>query len=157
VWFSLFTPQVGDRMPEILTREERAQAIADMSRLRKLYPKLDMPEVVIQQFASPPHSPEECIFALTTQTLSADLKTMITPCQFGGKPDCESCGCMASMGLASVGAHKLGGMLRVGKIFQASHKIGQRRAGARAKTATTQFPVGAPLPILQPRDEKRGN
>lgn len=157
VWFSLFTPQVGDRMPEILTREERAQAIADMSRLRKLYPKLDMPEVVIQQFASPPHSPEECIFALTTQTLSADLKTMITPCQFGGKPDCESCGCMASMGLASVGAHKLGGMLRVGKIFQASHKIGQRRAGARAKTTITQFPVGAPLPILQPRDEKHGN
>jgi hypothetical protein len=47
-------------------------------------------------------------------------------------------------------------MLRVGKIFQASHKIGQRRAGARAKT-TTQFPVGAPLPIVQPRDEKRGN
>lgn len=150
VWFSLFTPQVGDRMPEILTREERAQAIADMSRLRKLYPKLDMPEVVIQQFASPPHSPEECIFAMTTQTLSADLKTMITPCQFGGSPDCQSCGCMASMGLASVGAHKLGGMIRVGSIFQASHKIGQRRAGAATKVAK-QFPVGSPLPVLQPR------
>ncbi|MGC1998831.1 MAG: hypothetical protein WA658_03180, partial [Candidatus Acidiferrales bacterium] len=153
VWFSLFTPQVGDRMPEILTREERAQAIADMSRLRKLYPKLDMPEVVIQQFASPPHSPEECIFAMTTQTLSADLKTMITPCQFGGKPDCASCGCMASMGLASVGAHKLGGMIRVGSIFQASHKIGQRRAGAAAK-ALKRFPVGSPLPVLQARDGK---
>ncbi|MGB8835287.1 MAG: radical SAM protein, partial [Candidatus Acidiferrales bacterium] len=114
VWFSLFTPQVGDQMPEILTPEERTRAIAEMLELRKQYPKLDMPEVVIQQFASPPHSPEECIFALTTQTLSADLKTMITPCQFGGKPDCASCGCMASMGLASVGAHKLGGMLRVG-------------------------------------------
>jgi sulfatase maturation enzyme AslB (radical SAM superfamily) len=153
VWFSLFTPQVGDRMPEILTPEERAQAIADMSRLRKLYPKLDMPEVVIQQFASPPHSPEECIFAMTTQTLSADLKTMITPCQFGGKPDCGSCGCMASMGLASVGAHKLGGMIRVGSIFQASHKIGQRRGRAAAKAAT-KFPVGSPLPILQVRDSK---
>jgi sulfatase maturation enzyme AslB (radical SAM superfamily) len=153
VWFSLFTPQVGDRMPEILTPEERAQAIADMSRLRKLYPKLDMPEVVIQQFASPPHSPEECIFAMTTQTLSADLKTMITPCEFGGKPDCGSCGCMASMGLASVGAHKLGGMIRVGSIFQASHKIGQRRGRAAAKAAT-KFPVGSPLPILQVRDSK---
>src|SRR5882672_8323996 len=30
VWFSLFTPQVGDQMPEILSSEERAQAIADM-------------------------------------------------------------------------------------------------------------------------------
>ncbi len=153
VWFSLFTPQIGDRMPEILTRGERAQAIADMSWLRKLYPKLDMPEVVIQQFASPPHSPDECIFAMTTQTLSADLKTMITPCQFGGKPDCASCGCMASMGLASVGAHRLGGMIRVGSIFQASHKIGQRRARSAAK-ATTKFPVGSPLPILHARDSK---
>ncbi len=153
VWFSLFTPQVGDNLPEILTPEERAQAIADMSRLRKLYPKLDMPEVVIQQFASPPHNPEECIFAMTTQTLSADLKTMITPCQFGGKPDCASCGCMASMGLASVGAHKLGGLIRVGSIFQASHKIGQHRGRAAAK-ATAKFPVGSPLPILETRDGK---
>jgi sulfatase maturation enzyme AslB (radical SAM superfamily) len=156
VWFSLFTPQVGDRMPEILTREERAQAIADMTRLRKLYPKLDMPETVIQQFASPPHSPEECIFALTTQTLSADLKTTITPCQFGGKPDCASCGCMASMGLASLGAYKLGGIVSLGTIFQASHKIGRYRAGMRAKTGN-DFPVGSPLPILQLRDEKRGD
>jgi organic radical activating enzyme len=156
VWFSLFTPQVGDRMPEVLTREERAQAIADMTRLRKLYPKLDMPETVIQQFASPPHSPEECIFALTTQTLSADLKTTITPCQFGGKPDCASCGCMASMGLASLGAYKLGGIVSLGTIFQASHKIGRHRAGVRAKTGN-DFPVGSPLPILQLRDEKRGD
>ena len=156
VWFSLFTPQVGDRMPEILTREERAQAIADMTRLQRLYPKLDMPETVIQQFASPPHSPEQCIFALTTQTLSADLKTMITPCQFGGKPDCESCGCIASMGLASLGAYKLAGVVSLGSIFRASHKIGQRRAGVRAKMAT-QVPAGTPLPILQPRDEKHGD
>ncbi|MGA7915703.1 MAG: radical SAM protein [Candidatus Acidiferrales bacterium] len=156
VWFSLFTPQVGDRMPEILTSAERAQAIVDMTQLRKQYPKLDMPEVVIQQFASPPHSPEECIFALTTQTLSADLKTMITPCQFGGNPDCGSCGCMASMGLASVGAHKLGGMIRVGTIFQASHKIGQLRARAVPK-APTQFPAVSPLPIFQERDGKHGD
>jgi organic radical activating enzyme len=156
VWLSLFTPQVGDRMPEILTGEERARAIADMARLRKLYPKLDMPETVIQQFASPPNSPEECIFALTTQTLSADLKTEITPCQFGGKPDCASCGCMASMGLASLGAYKLAGMVSLGTIFRASHKIGQRRAGARGKMAT-QFPVGTPLPIVQPREQKHGS
>jgi MoaA/NifB/PqqE/SkfB family radical SAM enzyme len=83
VWFSLFTPQVGDQMPEILSSEERQQAIQDMLQLRKQYPKLDMPEVVIRQFGSPPESPQDCIFALTTQTLSADLKTKITPCQFG--------------------------------------------------------------------------
>lgn len=133
VWFSLFTPQVGDRMPEILSSEERAQAISDMMRLRRQFPKLDMPEAVIRQFASPPHNPQDCVFALTTQTLSADLQTRITPCQFGGNPDCASCGCVASMGLASIAAHKLGGILSVGAIFKASIKIGQMTAKAKEK------------------------
>ena len=43
VWFSLFTPQVGDRLPEILQPDERRQAIVDMLALRKEFPKLDMP------------------------------------------------------------------------------------------------------------------
>jgi sulfatase maturation enzyme AslB (radical SAM superfamily) len=128
VWFSLFTPQIGDQLPEMLRPEEREQAIADMLTLRKQFPKLDMPEGMIRQFASPPSNPKECVFALTTQTLSADLKTKIVPCQFGGKPDCSSCGCIASMGLAAVAAHKLGGVIPVGAIFKASVRIGQVRA-----------------------------
>jgi MoaA/NifB/PqqE/SkfB family radical SAM enzyme len=148
VWFSLFTPQVGDRMPEILSPNERSLAIADMLQLRKQYPKLDMPEVVIQQFASPPHSPQDCVFALTTQTLSADLETKITPCQFGGTPDCSSCGCIASMGLASVAAHKLGGMLPVGTIFKASIKIGQNRVRSKTKNKPRN-----PLQVLQVGDD----
>ena len=120
-------------MPEILGPGERAQAIADMMHLRKLYPKLDMPEAVIRQFASPPRSPQDCVFALTTQTLSADLQTKITPCQFGGNPDCASCGCVASMGLAAIASHNLGGILPVGSIFKASIKIGQSRVKSRAK------------------------
>jgi len=151
VWFSLFTPQVGDQMPEILGPQERAQAIADMMHLRKLYPKLDMPEAVIRQFASPPHSPEDCVFALTTQTLSADLQTKITPCQFGGNPDCASCGCVASMGLAAIASHNLGGILPVGAIFKASIKIGQSRAKSRAK-----YQAQDTLRILQVKAEEWG-
>lgn len=128
VWFSIFTPQVGEELPEILSPQERQLAIAEMLELRKIYPKLDMPDGLIRQFAAPPHSPAECVFALTTQTLSADLKTKITPCQFGGNPDCASCGCVASMGLAAVAAHKLGGLIPVGAIFKASIKIGQHMA-----------------------------
>jgi MoaA/NifB/PqqE/SkfB family radical SAM enzyme len=135
VWFSLFTPQVGDQLPEILTPEERARAITEMTQLRRIYQKLDAPDAVIRQFASPPQSPRECVFALTTQTLSADLKTKITPCQFGGNPDCASCGCFASMGLASIAAYKLGGLLPVGSIFKASLRIGQRTENFRAKHA----------------------
>lgn len=128
VWFSLFTPQIGDDLPEILTAPERNQAIDELSQLRKEFPKLDMPEGLIRQMACPPHKPQECVFALTTQTISADLRTRITPCQFGGNPDCASCGCIASMGLAAVAKHKLGGFIPVGAIFKASLKVGELRS-----------------------------
>ena len=136
VWFSLFTPQMGDRLPEMLQPEERERAIAEMMALRKQFLKLDMPEVMIRQFATPPPNPKECVFALTTLTLSADLKTKIVPCQFGGSPDCNSCGCIASMGLAATAAHKLGGVIPVGLIFKASIKVGQVRAKHSARPPT---------------------
>jgi len=128
VWFSLFTPQIGDDLPEILTASERTRVIAELLQLRKEFPKLDMPQGLIQQLASPPHNPEACVFALTTHTISADLKTKITPCQFGGNPNCSSCGCIASMGLAAVAAHKFGGLIPVGPVFKASLKIGELRS-----------------------------
>jgi MoaA/NifB/PqqE/SkfB family radical SAM enzyme len=135
VWFSLFTPQVGDQMPEILTPEERASAVRELLALRLEFPKLDMAEGLIKQFITPPHSPEECVFALTTKTLSADLRTEVTPCQYGGNPDCGQCGCIASMGLAAVAAHKLGGFVPVGAIFKASVKTGRWWAGHQAAPA----------------------
>jgi hypothetical protein len=64
----------------------------------------------------------------------ADLKTEIVPCQFGGNPDCGSCGCVASMGLAAVAAHKLGGIIPVGAIFKAAIKIGKARSKRTAHT-----------------------
>ena len=143
VWFSLFTPQVGAQLPEMLDPRERSQAISEMLALRTEFPKLDLPEGLIRQFASPPNSPADCVFALTTQTISADLKTKIVPCQFGGNPDCGSCGCVASMGLAAVAAHKLGGIVPVGAIFKASIKIGKAR-----NRRNTQPPVEEPLRVL---------
>lgn len=125
VWFSIFTPQRGAAGLEILSAEERRRAAQEMLRLRKLYPKLDMPEGAVLEFLRPPASPSECIFAQTTEILSADLKTRIAPCQFGGNPDCSQCGCVASMGLAAVGHHNLGGLINVGRIYWASLKIGE--------------------------------
>ena len=159
VWFSLFTPQVGDDLPEMLQPEERARAIADMLALRKKFPKLDMPESMIRQFSKPPQSPKECVFALTTQTLSADLKTKIVPCQFGGTPDCTACGCIASMVLAAVAAHKLGGVIPVGVLFRASIQIGQLRAQHAPKRRPGDlklFPIlveaeSRPLPAAEPQ------
>ena len=135
IWFSLFTPQIGDQLPEMLQPEERARAVTDLLQLRTQYAKLDMPEGLIRQFRNPPHSPKDCVFALTTRTLSADFTTEITPCQFGGTPDCASCGCVASMGLAAVAAHRLAGIVPVGAIFKASHRLGQTRMKRLAKPA----------------------
>ena len=145
VWFSLFTPQIGDDLPEILTPAERRRVMADLLQLRKVFPKLDMAPELIQQMATPPHNPDECVFALTTQTISADLKTKITPCQFGGNPDCGSCGCIASMGLAAIAAHKLGGFIPVGAIFRASVKIGRLRSN-EPREQPPQFPALRVLP-----------
>src|ERR1700675_2783817 len=38
VWFSFFTPQKGDRLPEMLEPRERQSAIADLLALRKQFP-----------------------------------------------------------------------------------------------------------------------
>jgi MoaA/NifB/PqqE/SkfB family radical SAM enzyme len=150
IWFSLFTPQRGALDPEILSPDQRMTVMSELRRLRPLFPKLDMHDIVIDEIASPPSSPEECIFARTTETISADLTTQITPCQFGGDPDCSQCGCIASMGLAAVGHYKVVGNLTAGHLFMASARIGKAwkhfRQGPRQASPVTPAPT--PFRIL---------
>jgi MoaA/NifB/PqqE/SkfB family radical SAM enzyme len=150
VWFSLFTPQLGATDPEILTPPQRAAVIAELRQLRQQYRLLDMPDSLIDEISSPPRSPDECIFARTTKTISADLTTPITPCQFGGTPDCQQCGCIASMGLAAVGHYKLLGSLTAGKIFMASDRLGKgwRRLQDSFSQKSIPTPQSAPFKIL---------
>jgi len=124
IWISLFTPQIGATGPEILSPAERTHVVDELERLLPRYPVLDISERVLREFRRPPQSPGECIFAQTTQVISADLKTRVTPCQFGGNPDCSQCGCMASMGLAAVGHLNLGAGLTLGRIYNKSVRIG---------------------------------
>jgi len=138
IWISLFTPQRGATGPEILTPEQRRLVVEDLVRLGPLCPKLEMPPALIREIMSPPRSPEECIFARTTHTLSADFKTKITPCQFGGDPDCSQCGCVASMALAAVGNHRVVGALTAGHLFRLSDRIG---TGWRRFRGTFEEPV----------------
>jgi sulfatase maturation enzyme AslB (radical SAM superfamily) len=125
VWMSLFTPQKGAESPECLSTSERARVIEDLLRLRAQYPKLDMGEGTIREFATPPRSPQECMFSRTTLNISADLKTTISPCQFGGDPDCSRCGCIASMGLAAIGHYELPGGISLDQIYRSSARIGE--------------------------------
>ncbi len=150
IWFSLFTPQRGATDPEILSPQQRVLVMEELRRLRPMFPKLDMPEIVIDEIAHPPTKPSECIFARTTETISADLQTSITPCQFGGDPDCAQCGCIASMGLAAVGHHKVVGSLTAGHLFMASDRVGKRWKSIRKMLSQHRKSAPQPAPALFP-------
>jgi MoaA/NifB/PqqE/SkfB family radical SAM enzyme len=126
IWVSLYTPQIGEVSDERLRPVDRERVVADLMALRLNFPKLALPKGLLEVYADPPDSPDDCIFARTTSTISADLTTRITPCQFGGAPDCSSCGCIASAGLAAVARHKIFGFVPVGSIFAGSLKVGQQ-------------------------------
>lgn len=127
IWFSLFTPQRGAHDPEILSADDRAHVVQELIDLRRVYPKINMDEGLIRHYLHPPSSPQTCIFAQTTTTISADLKTRVTPCQFGGDPDCSQCGCMASAGLARVGSTQVG-PVTAGQLFHISDRVGREVA-----------------------------
>jgi MoaA/NifB/PqqE/SkfB family radical SAM enzyme len=126
VWFSLFTPQKGAVGEEILSLEQRDEVLNELVRLRPLFPKLELPNAVVNGYRNPPNSPDQCIFSRTTMNITADLQGRITPCQFGGDPDCSRCGCFASAGLTAVGDYRLFGVLPVKSIFFMSDNIGKQ-------------------------------
>ena len=130
IWFSLFTPQRGDQLPEMLQPRERAQAHCGHVGAAKGISQAGHAGGPDPSVCDAALDPQDCVFALTTQTLSADFKTKIVPCQFGGDPDCGSCGCIASMGLAAVAAHRLAGIIPVGAIFKALSRSARRGRNA---------------------------
>lgn len=144
VWFSLYTPQIGEVSAERLTEADRQRVVADLMALRLRYPKLEAPKGLLDAYLEPPSSPDECVFARTTTTISADLKTRITPCQFGGTPDCENCGCVASAALKAVARHQLWGIIPVGTIFTGSVAVGEKMRRFRPADGDMQ-PIEAEL------------
>jgi sulfatase maturation enzyme AslB (radical SAM superfamily) len=133
IWFSLYTPQIGEESLERLWPEDRQLLVQEVTALHAREPKLhDMIPSVVRGFLHPPQNPDECIFSKTTACLSADLKQPITPCQYGGTPDCTQCGCIASVGLAALGNYKLGRVIPLKTIFTGSLAVGdamRRRRG----------------------------
>ena len=135
IWMSLYTPQKGEISAERLSAADRERVIGELRQLRQRFSKLQLLDGMLNVYAKPPATPDECIFAQTTACYSSDFERRITPCQFGGNPDCNNCGCIASAGLEAIGRHRLPGNIPVGKIFYASLKVGQ--TVARLKPAAT--------------------
>jgi MoaA/NifB/PqqE/SkfB family radical SAM enzyme len=125
IWVSLYTPQRGEISDEKLTPDDRRRVIAELRALRARYSKLQLFDALLDVYAAPPASPEVCTFARTTACYSADLERRITPCQFGGDPDCANCGCIATAGLEAIARHRVAGAVPVGQVFSASLRVGQ--------------------------------
>jgi MoaA/NifB/PqqE/SkfB family radical SAM enzyme len=144
IWYSLYTPQIGENSEECLRPIDRDSAISDLRALRLRYPKLAVPNGLLGVFAEPPHSPDECVFARMTTTISADLTTKISPCQFGGAPDCSNCGCAASAGLAAIARHRLFGVIPVGSILTGSIRVGEQMRRLRGSVGDGLETNGCP-------------
>jgi hypothetical protein len=140
IWFSLFTPQTGERSVERLASQEREGIIRTVAELRADYPKVYLPDVVLEGYKRPPQSPEQCLFAQLTRCFSSDLSTQVTPCQLGGVPDCSECGCIASAGLAAIGSFKLAGLVPVFSIFDLSRRLGERLRRDRTASRSAAVP-----------------
>ena len=128
IWFSFFTPQRGVTVAENLLPTERTAVLGELVKLRREFPKVYLPDGVVTAFRKPPQSPADCLFASTTINFTADLTNRISPCQFGGEPDCSQCGCFASAALNAVGDHRLLMILPLRTLYQASDAIGKQTA-----------------------------
>jgi organic radical activating enzyme len=128
IWFSFFTPQLGAEAEETLSAGEREKVLTELERVKWKFPKAYLSRRVLAGFRKPPASPAECLFARTTLNLTADLTSRISPCQFGGEPDCSQCGCFASAGLNAVANYRVLKVLPVRTIYNASDAIGKRTA-----------------------------
>lgn len=124
IWVSLYSPQVGEDSAEMLTRGQRRTVADALVSLRHSYPKLLINRGIAEAFVEPPHTPAQCLFAKMSTNYSADMKTRVEPCIFGGTPDCRQCGCAISSGLHSIQGVKVAGPLKVNHLVKGSMAIG---------------------------------
>jgi organic radical activating enzyme len=134
IWVSLYSPQVGEQSPEMLTAADRSQIAVDLPALHSKYPKLLVNAGMAQAFVQPPENPEQCLFSNLSVNYSADLKTRIEPCVFGGTPDCSQCGCSASNALHWIKSVKIAGGLQVEDAARFSLRVGRIMSRMRSRS-----------------------
>jgi len=124
IWVSTYTPQRDERSEEILTAADRERLVEDLLRAQTRYPKLLMNAGLAKSMLHPPSNPSNCMFSRMSVNYTADLKTHVEPCVFGGTPDCSRCGCAASTGLEWLKNIRLPLGVKVGTIARGSMAIG---------------------------------
>jgi hypothetical protein len=133
IWMSVYTPQRGEQSAERLTVEDRHRLAGAIPGLARKYPKFLIKGGMARAILSPPSSPSDCSFARVSANYTADLRTRVQPCVFGGDPDCSECGCAISSALHWITNEKAG-PIAARHLLNASLGIGA--AVARLKKAS---------------------
>lgn len=145
IWVSVYTPQVGEQSLEMLTNADREVMARNLVALHGKYPKLLMTEGMAQAFVHPPDNPDECLFSKMSANYSADLKSRVEPCVFGGTPDCSQCGCSISGALHWIRTIKLAGPVKIDHFVRGSIGIGLLANRLRLhSTRPARWQAGAP-------------
>ncbi len=125
IWVSVYTPQLGEDSAERLTERNRNQLAEYFSSVAGRFPKLTMHKNLMDAFLEPPRSPSDCLFSKLSVNYTADLRTRVEPCVFGGEPNCAECGCSISMGMHWLGDIKVAGPLRARHLIEGSLAVGR--------------------------------
>ncbi|MBV8572055.1 MAG: radical SAM protein [Acidobacteriaceae bacterium] len=125
IWVSVYTPQTDDNSAERLTPQNRAELAAYFNEVSARYPKMSMHSGLMDAFLNPPVSPADCMFSKLSVNYTADLRTRVEPCVFGGAPECAECGCSMSMGMHWLGEYRLAGPLQAKHLIHASLAVGR--------------------------------
>jgi organic radical activating enzyme len=133
IWMSVYTPQRGEQSAERLTSGDRKRLADAIPGLAQKFPKFLIKSGMARALLSPPPSPEQCAFARVSANYTADLRTRVKPCVFGGDPDCSECGCAISSALHWI-TNERAGPIAARHLLDASLGIGA--AVARLKKAS---------------------
>jgi MoaA/NifB/PqqE/SkfB family radical SAM enzyme len=142
IWVSVYTPQIGEQSPEILTPEHRVELARQLPALAKQYPQLLFNDGLARAIVRPPKDPGDCVFAKMSANYSADLESRVEPCVFGGTPDCSQCGCAISTGLHWVRSVKIIGPVKVDHMIAGSLKAGRLMSRLRPRQPSRWKPNG---------------
>jgi MoaA/NifB/PqqE/SkfB family radical SAM enzyme len=124
IWVSIYSPQLDEQSAEMLTHEDRRNLLDQLLRLRERFPKLLFNEGIAQALAQPPNNPGACLFSKMSVNYSADLRTRVEPCVFGGTPDCSQCGCAISSGLHWLKSIPVAGPVKIDHLVRGSMAVG---------------------------------
>ncbi len=134
IWVSLYTPQIGEQSAEMLTQQDRVRIAQELTELQTEYPKLLMRAGIGEAFVSPPENPDACLFSKMSVNYSADFKTRVEPCVFGGTPDCSQCGCAISSALHWIKDRNVAGPVKIDHLVRGSMAIGRVVAGVTERS-----------------------